>query len=198
MSWLRTNPLLITGALLAGSLGTILIFSPAAGAQDFAEYHTGQTPARPIPGVRYTTGSVTTAGWEKSLTDGDPNLKRWNWAAITSYTQSSYNKVPAGALQKKQPQEAQALRPLGSIYKKPIHISPETYAQKREEPGVIRVGDTSSHADVSGRVSYPKAKAAPAAKSYNSSYNLCGKIKPGQEKESLASRQVYGRLVNTQ
>lgn len=85
-----------------------------------------QLPARQYtPGVRYTTGSVTVSGWEKGLTDGDPNLRHWNWSAVTSYTQTVYGKVPAGAYLDKNKQ-----KPPGSIYVKPIHVSPDAYVKK--------------------------------------------------------------------
>ena len=170
-------------------------FIQAASAQDFSEYH--QAPAKMIPGVRYTTGSVTSSGWEKSLTDGDPNLKHWNWASITSYKQSCYNKVPAGAFLKKN--NSDETRPAG-IYIKPIHVSADTYAQKREQPGVIVVGDTRSQSNVAGRVNLPRrqAQSQPIARSYNTNYGLSGRLRPAAQSESLASRQVTGRLLNTQ
>jgi hypothetical protein len=221
MFWSRMKAILTGAAVLCG----ILALSPAGSAQTFPEYdqnpsaqtstgrenqtsQTGdyrqtpvtaatpyqQAPVRPIPGVRYTTGSVTTTGWEKTLTDGNPNLRRWTWAAITTYTQSSYNKVPAGALAKKDSKENRR------IYVRPIHVSPETYAKKREQPGVIVLGDRNSRADLSGRLKTPRqiAQEAPAARSYNINYGVSGKIKAPRKAETIATRQVYGRLVNTQ
>jgi hypothetical protein len=187
-----------TTLLLNAALGAALAMMPAASAQDFSDNR--QMPANAIPGVRYTTGSVTTAGWEKSLTDGNPNLKRWNWSSMTSYTQSCYNKVPAGAFLKKKPEEQQALKPTGHIYVKPIAVNPETYAKKRIQPGVIVLGDNRSTGSVSGRVHLPKqiAQAAPAAKSYNVNYGVSGNIRPGHDSESLASRNVFGHLMKTQ
>src|SRR5437868_4107187 len=118
-----------TTLLLTGALGAVMALMPAASAQDFSDNR--QLPANALPGVRYTTGSVTTSGWEKSLTDGNPNLKRWNWSSITSYTQGCYNKVPAGAfLKQNKAEDPQALKPTGHIYVKPIQVNPETYAKK--------------------------------------------------------------------
>lgn len=189
--------------LITGAFGALLAFNPSAQAQDIPELNQGgPSPAqqqRMIPGVRYTTGAVTTAGWEKSLTDSNPNLKRWNWSAITSYTQSSYNKVPPGAfVQKSNKPELQALKPTGSIYVKPIQVSPEIYAKKRVQPGVIVVGNTNNTSSVSGRVRVPRqiiAAQPPAAKSYNTNY-VSGSLRPSDE--TLAARNVYGRLMRTQ
>lgn len=189
-----------TTILLTGALGAVLGFMPAAQAQDVSGNSQAQQ-ANMQPGIRYTTGSVTTAGWEKGLTDGDPNLKRWNWSSMTSYTQSCYNRVPAGAfLKKNKPDEVQALRPPGSIYTNPIKVNPETYAKKHIQPGVIVVGDTSNKSNVSGRVRLPRqvAELAPVAKSYNVNYGVGGTVRLPHETESLASRQVFGRLMKTQ
>lgn len=192
--------------LLTGAVGALLACMPGASAQDLsdtrptsapvqqAQQQQGQVPANMIPGVRYTTGSVTTTGWEKSLTNGDPNLKRWNWSSITSYTQSCYNKVPAGAYVKNN-------RPSGGIYTKPIQINPDTYAKKRIQPGVIVLAGNHANANVSGHVKLPRqiAKEAPAPKSYNVDYGVAGTVHvPGNPPESLASRQVFGRLMKTQ
>src|SRR6516164_9703852 len=128
-----------TALIVSGALTTALAIMPVSQAQDFSAYEQNQqqaSPASPIPGVahpvagvRYTTGAVTTQGWEKSLTDADPNLRRWNWSAITSFTQSSYNHLPAGAfLKKNKPEAQQAMQPADSKYVKPIKISADTYA----------------------------------------------------------------------
>lgn len=197
------KPIRKTLLLITGAIGALLAFNPSAQAQDVPELNQAQAASaqqqRMIPGVRYTTGAVTTSGWEKSLTDGNPNLRRWNWSAITSYTQSSYNKVPPGAfVQKTNKPEQQALKPTGSIYVKPIQVSPEIYAKKRVQPGVIVVGNTNNTSSVSGRVKLPKqiiASQPPVAKSYNTSY-VNGNLRPGDE--TLAARNVYGRLMRTQ
>ncbi|MBX9689292.1 MAG: hypothetical protein K2X27_21460 [Candidatus Obscuribacterales bacterium] len=187
--------------LLSGALGAFLAFIPAAQAQEVDSNQSSAAPMRMIPGVRYTTGAVTTAGWEKSLTDGDPNLKRWNWSAMTTYTQSSYNKIPAGAFLKKSNRAEQpALKPTGSIYVKPVQISADTYAKKRVQPGVIVLGGNNSNSNLSGRVRLPKqqiAQSAPVAKSYNVNYGVAGQVHLPSD-ESLASRQVHGRLIKTQ
>lgn len=124
--------------LLKHSLCQVLIPAFLAGtafAQDISEAH----PQRVRAGLRYTTGAVTTHGWEKTLTEKNPNLGHWNWSAMTSYTQTEYKKVEPGAFiskgkQKAPPNAIHAQTPLrnpGSIYQKPVHISPETFAPRR-------------------------------------------------------------------
>lgn len=180
------------------SLGAVAAFAPTASAQDVSEFRNAPSPMNMRPGIRYTTGAVTTAGWEKGLTDGDPNLRRWNWSAMTSYTQSSYNHVAPGAmLPKKQVSDLQPLR-TGSIYVKPIQVSPEINARKRVNQGTIVVGNTNSNANCSGRVRMPRPQVAampPAAKMYNS-YSCNGTLSAPPAGESIASRHVFGRLMN--
>ncbi len=194
------STLLKTFFLSSAAFGALLAFNPAAGAQEVSEM-SNQPPAGMRPGIRYTTGAVTTAGWEKSLTDGDPNLRRWNWSAMTTYTQSCYNKVPAGAFAKKiNNNRVDDLKPTGSIYVKPIQISPETYAKKRVQPGVIVVGNNNANANVSAKLRLPHnnqiAAATVAAKSYNVNY-LNGSLIPSDDSYS-SSRNVSGRLMRTQ
>ena len=198
---------LLKSLLLAtGALGALLAFNPAASAQDVSEFSrqqasaNGAPPAGMLPGIRYTTGAVTTAGWERTLTEGDPNLKRWNWSAMTSYTQTSYNKVAPGAYVKKiNNGTTPALKPAGSIYVKPIQVSPELYAKKRVQPGVIVVGNTNNTSSVSGRVRFPRtnqiAAVAPVAKGYN---NYCNGTISVPDSDAFANRNVTGRLMRTQ
>ena len=180
--------------LIAGAIGAILGAMPAASAQDVSGNQGQQYKMQ--PGIRYTTGAVTTAGWEKTLTDGDPNLRRWNWSAMTTYTQSCYNKVPPGAFVKKNQKDAPALRPTGSIYVKPVHIAADAYVKKDKPQPVMVVGTASGNGSVSGQVRLPKpvvASVAPAAKSYNVNY-VSGTLSVAQG-ETLATRQVHGRLI---
>lgn len=195
------STLLSTLLLTTGALGALFAFAPAASAQDVSEMQM-QAPSQGMrPGIRYTTGAVTTVGWEKSLTDGNPNLKKWNWSAMTTYTQSSYNRVPAGTFAKKlNNNNVEALKPTGSIYIKPIQVSPETYAKKRVQPSTIVVGNNNSNASVSGKVRLPRtnqiAAVAPAAKSYNN--YVSGALLPSSEDSFSASRNVTGRLMRFQ
>ncbi len=183
--------------LLTAAIGAILGTMPAASAQDVSGSQGQQFKMQ--PGIRYTTGAVTTSGWEKTLTDGDPNLKRWNWSAMTTYTQSCYNKVPAGAFVKKNQKDAPALKPTGSIYVKPVRIAADAYVKKEKPQPVMVVGTGSNTASVSGHVRLPKpvvASIAPAAKSYNVNY-VSGTLSI-PDGESLATRQVHGKLIRTQ
>lgn len=186
--------------LFVCTLGAVA-FAPSASAQDVGEFRNAQN-IKMRPGIRYTTGAVTTAGWEKSLTDNDPNLRRWNWSAMTSYTQSMYNHVAPGAMvKKKDTAEIAALRPTGSIYVKPIQVSPEVNARRRVMPSPVVVGNSNSNANCIGRVRVPKqqqiATAAPVAKMYNS-YAVNGNLLTPGENESLANRNVFGRMVKMQ
>jgi hypothetical protein len=179
------------------TFGAAVAFAPNASAQDVSEFRNAPAPMNMRPGIRYTTGAVTTAGWEKGLVEGDPNLRRWNWSAMTSYTQSSYNHVAPGALlPKKQVSDAQPLR-TGSIYVKPIQVSPEINARRRADQGQIVVGNRNVNTNCNGRVripSRPQLAAAPVAKMYNS-YGVSGTLSVPPSDSSIASRNVFGRLM---
>lgn len=180
---MRLKPAIFLVAVLA--IGT----AHTASAQ---ENNGGQCPPGLVPGVRYTTGAVTVQGWERSLTQNDPNLARWNWSAMTSYTQSSYGKVPAGHYVN------QTQKPQGGIYKKPVHINPETYAQKRITKPIQIAQRMTSATDLSGQVRFQKPQAQTmtpvVAKSYNIDYTNCsGQLRAGRGNDS--SQNVYGRLI---
>lgn len=197
MFFKRAENLLL--AVLA--IGAAAAFAPNASAQEVGEFRNA-TNVQMKPGIRYTTGVVTTAGWERNLTDGDPNLKRWNWSAMTSYTQSTYNHVAPGAFAKrKDAPEVAALRPAGSIYVKPIQVSPEINARRRPTPAVIIVGNNNANANVSGRIRTPQqhqiAALAPQARMYNS-YGVNGSLLTPTDSDAVASRNVSGRLVRMQ
>ncbi len=159
-----------------------------------------QQPARNYtPGVRYTTGSVTVSGWEKGLTDGDHNLRHWNWSAVTSYTQSSYGKVPPGAYLDKS-----KMRPPGGIYVKPIHISPDTYANNRAQVYVpsssspTYTANSSSRTGTGAKLLAPRYEGARADQGNQAATNVSAKVKfsrpapPRQVEESAPVARTYG------
>ncbi len=88
----------------------LLLCAPAASqAQNAA--------AQPDRLVRVTTSYHQISGWEKPLVDGNPNLGHYHWTPQGGYDQ--------GYLHIKSPQ-----RPQGSIYTKPIYVSPDAYVPK--------------------------------------------------------------------
>ncbi|HEY9868949.1 MAG TPA: hypothetical protein V6D08_07265 [Candidatus Obscuribacterales bacterium] len=78
---------------------------------------------KPGRGIRYTAGATTSSGWERSLVEGTPNLARFYWAPITSYSQK-YIKAPLPPnerLETARKLQQAPLRAPGTIYVKPIH-----------------------------------------------------------------------------
>ncbi len=69
------------------------------------------------PGVRYTTGTyvVSGPGWEKQLTNGNPNLGHWNWIPVLGYTQST-GTTSKQAIHAPMPEHR-------SFYVKPNHVA---------------------------------------------------------------------------
>jgi hypothetical protein len=76
-----------------------------------------QSTAQPDRLVRVTTGYHQVAGWEKPLVEGNPNLGHYHWTPQGGYDQ--------GYLHIRSPQ-----RPQGSIYAKPIRLSPDAFVPK--------------------------------------------------------------------
>jgi hypothetical protein len=91
---------------------TIILCAPLASV--------AQNAAQPDRVVRVTTSYHQTAGWEKPLVDGNPNLGHYHWTPQGGYDQ--------GYMHIRSPQ-----RPQGSIYAKPIHLSPDAYVPKARE-----------------------------------------------------------------
>lgn len=97
------------------------VSAPACLAQAVAapERHVAPVQHTPMrPGVRYTTGTyvVSGQGWEKQLTNGNPNLGHWNWIPVIGYTQST-GTTSKQAIQAPAPVEHK------SVYVKPNHVA---------------------------------------------------------------------------
>lgn len=79
-----------------------------------------QSAAQPDRVVRITTGYHQAAGWEKPLVEGNPNLGHYHWTPQGGYDQ--------GYLHISSPQ-----RPQGSVYTRPVHVSPDAYIPKNRD-----------------------------------------------------------------
>ncbi|MBY0359300.1 MAG: hypothetical protein K2W82_14965 [Candidatus Obscuribacterales bacterium] len=140
--------------------------------------------------VRYTTGAVTNAGWERTLCDGDPNLKRWNWSAMTSYTQS-YKRFAPGAFKKDDRKEP------GGVYVKPVHLPPIVNDRYRPAPAQIVVGNKVT-TGLSGRVRTPHDSKVVAHNNETKvlTYgDLYGRISPVTANAVSEKRDVFGKLM---
>jgi hypothetical protein len=144
---------------LAVGVLSLLIYSPSALAQQqMTDIEVAPQPARASgsrrvvttsaqqagerPGVRYTTGYTESSGWEQSLVKGQPNLGRWNWSPIVSYTQSVGSR-PTG----KGASAAPSIVPRTSHYVKYNHCALPVAAQ----PSVNSYSaESNSHGSVSG------------------------------------------------
>jgi hypothetical protein len=134
--------------------------------------------------IRVTTGAHTTAGWEKGLTDGDPNLKHWCWVPVTNYDQG-YIRVPAGA----DPSGKAPQRP-AHVYSRPgtVPLPMNPAYSKPFKPvyvnyGVPTSGGNKASSHVSARLTahIPKPQSAGPAytKTYGGGYNdVSGRLMP--------------------
>jgi hypothetical protein len=152
-----------------------------------------QKSSRPYS-IRVTTGSHTSAGWEKNLTDGDPNLRHWTWMPVTSYDQG-YIRTPAG-----QDQNGRSLlkRPPGHIY-----IKPQTMPLPRRVYHFADPTPRRSVADLSGSVRLPNNKpsapepAQTAERKVATYSDISGRLMaPKYSAPPSESKAVHGRLLH--
>lgn len=189
------------------ALVTVAASLPAA-AQGF-DVQSAQNGHSPYPNigrpysVRVTTGAHTNAGFEKPLTDGDPNLKHWCWVPVTNYDQG-YIRIPAGADSSGKVRQ----RP-SRVYMKsgtaPLPLNP-AYS-KPWKPAYINYGTpttvkASRHANsnVTGKLTakMPFARAAGPAitKTYSGGYgDVSGRVRPTSMAMTESGR-VSGKLLS--
>lgn len=154
-----------------------------------------------IPGVRYTTGATRTVGWEKQLIEGDPNLGRWHWSAMTNYTQSQYNRVPPGHFlqsSKSNSNPMVARKAPGNIYTKPINAPlPKNTRIVHRVNAVLLANRPEQHSTLSvgGRLVPQRSTRAAEARAYLQGYRKADSDLSGcLPVPSQADQQVYGRL----
>jgi hypothetical protein len=137
-------------------------------------------------GYRVTSGAHTTSGWEKSLTDGDPNLRHWTWVPITNYDQKYIKVVPGAGLKR---QVRPSKQPTGGHYIKPTKVA----LPKRDYSAYCNslIAARRSNSDVSGRVM--PSKAVTPTYAYAESGRYSNSNSTGL---SLSSQDVYGKLVS--
>jgi len=164
----------------------LLLFAPSCQAQDAAQ---------PDRLVRVTTGYHQVSGWEKPLVDGNPNLGHYHWTPQGGYDQ--------GYLHIRSPQ-----RPQGSIYAKPIHVSPDAYVPKVRDmqplanhidtPSTPRVdnllaGQILPERNVQAMLAQPARVATYA--DYDTRAALMPKSKHRQEDAFSSNESVSGQLL---
>ncbi len=169
-------------------------FQTSAFSQDITE--SSAHSAGCIPGVRYTSGAVTVAGWEKVLTDNDPNLARWNWSAMTSFTQSSYQRVAPGYFVDKNSSRSNvALKPTRTIYKKSATLPLPKNDRITTRTRAMILPAASFSGTVNGSLCRKeKACSSPQliAKSYRMDYsNVSAQLRSGMDTPSMS---VHGRI----
>src|SRR5579885_301187 len=114
------------------------------------------------PGIRYTVGAQTNAGWEKPLVSGNKNLGHFFWSPITSMVQASPSK-PTSAQAMPAPTQAKP----EYHYAKPVHAAlpqrppePVHVVAKRTTTQATRATLNRSTADVSAKIAYRKPKSS--------------------------------------
>jgi hypothetical protein len=177
-------------ALLAAVL-TVAAVLPAS-AQGFNPQQVKRNQASSLPdigrpySIRVTVGASTNAGFEKALTETDPNLKHWCWVPVTTANQA-YIRVAPGQVDHGRPN---VVRPK-SVYaaSKPVAVPlprvrnwdlqyPKQIASRsvsrsstdtRATLSYSRNQETKTYSDLSGRLYAPRT-------AYNESKDVFGKI----------------------
>ena len=139
---------------------------------------------------RVTTGSHSSAGWEKSLTDGDPNLRHWTWMPVTNYDQG-YVRVAPGMDASGKPL---VKKPSGGIYVKPAKV-----ALPQRQYHFENTAPSRSTSEVSASVKFARTPASRAyegpAQTYSYGEVAC-KLRAHDVAAMSEQKDVYGRLVS--
>jgi hypothetical protein len=167
------------------------------------------SPALPNIGraysIRVTRGAHTNAGWEKPLTDSDPNLKHWTWVPVTSFDQAYIHVAPGSLVKDKRPEH---------IYVKPTHVSTvvsrpdHVYVKPVHVPlpvvnhpvAVATTENNHATTDVYGKVRAPHRdpdhSLIAETKVYSQGYGeVSGRIRPSTVTAMSESTSVYGKLM---
>jgi hypothetical protein len=147
--------------------------------------------------IRVTTGTVTNDGFEKALTQTDPNLKHWCWVPVTTMKQAYIHTAPGqvdhGSPKMERPKSVYAAyRPVRAAMPTVDHGQPFL-------PRQIAYRST-SRGDVSGTLSYAKTPPARAftgeTKVYSNS-DISGRLRAPRYSTAYSdSKDCYGKLVH--
>lgn len=141
--------------------------------------------------IRVTTGTSTNAGFEKALTQSDPNLKHWCWVPVSTMNQA-YIRVAPGQVDHGKPNVA---RPK-SVYaaSKPVAVPlPQVRRFDLQYPRHIASSGSRSNSDVRATVSYSRN---PVTETKMYSYSdVSGRLSAPRTAYN-ESKDVYGKLVH--
>lgn len=155
------------------------------------------------PGVRYTIGAKTTAGWENQLVKGNAGLKHFYWSPVTSMVQASPSqrtKVQAISAAPQQPRQE-------FHYKKPgraalPHNPYLDICAKKATAGALQPNRNSK--DVSANLAYKKSRSSEDVNGQLVSTDTKAKLyadypsykNSNSVNGNLTSQQVAGKLLN--
>jgi hypothetical protein len=147
--------------------------------------------------IRVTTGTVTNDGFEKALTETDPNLKHWCWVPVTTMRQAYIHTAPGqvdhGTARMERPKSVYAAyRPVRAAMPTVNHGDPVMPRQIAWRSG--------SRGDVNGTVSYAKTPATRAAEGETKVYSygdVSGRLRAPRYNTAFGdSKDCYGKLVH--
>lgn len=157
------------------------------------------------PGIRYTIGAKTNAGWETSLVKGNNGLKHFYWSPVTSMVQASPS-------QRTKPQ-AIASAPLTNKpafhYAKPIKAAlphnPWLDVPLPKKAVAHALPQSNNSRDVSAKLSYKKPQSSEGVNGQLISTNTAAKLYAAYPTDkanenvhgNLSSQELYGKLLSS-
>lgn len=152
------------------------------------------------PGIRYTIGAKTNAGWETGLVKGNAGLKHFYWSPVTSMVQatpSQRTKVQATSAAPVQRKEFHYLKPQRAAlpHNPACDILPRTAVAKSLSP-------SRSSRDVSAKIAYKRPGASENVNGQLMSRETQAKIYADYQTATqtasgnLTHQDAYGKLLN--
>lgn len=152
------------------------------------------------PGIRYTIGAKTNAGWETGLVKANSGLKHFYWSPVTSMVQatpSQRTKVQATSAAPTQKREFHYLKPQRAAlpHNPACDISPRTAVAKSLSP-------SRSFRDVSAKIAYKRPGSSENVNGQLMSRETQAKIYadyPSANQNAsgnLTHQDAYGKLLN--
>ncbi|MDZ4837052.1 MAG: hypothetical protein SGJ27_24985 [Candidatus Melainabacteria bacterium] len=163
-----------------------------------------EVKAQMRPGIRYTIGAKTNAGWENSLVKANSGLKHFYWSPVTSMVQAS----PSQRTKSQATASAPLTRP-AFHYQKPIKAAlphnPWMDMPLPRKAVAQALPQSRNSRDVSAKLSYKKPRSSEDVNGELISTDTQAKLYAAYPTEkaarnvggNLSSRELYGKLLSS-
>ena len=153
------------------------------------------------PGVRYTIGAKTNAGWETGLVKGNSGLKHFYWSPVTSMVQASPSqktRVQAASAAPIQRPEFHYLKPQRAA----LPHNPACDMPLPRKAVAHALPPQRNSRDVSAKIAYKRPRSTEGVNGELISTDTNAKLYADYNKSSqaasgnLTSQDLYGKLLN--